>query len=130
MPCINHPVFKGKDVNFDPREVYVQKLFKEKGLYNVFLDYYHQLVEALYKNKVSKNVYCVNIDAVIAVILLKVVWSDYQAGRIEEKNIESASFTAFLYGRMIGCAAEIEDHTNRGKNMDTRTPASKVAYVG
>ena len=130
VPCINHPIFKGKDVNFDPREVYVQKLFKEKGLYNVFLEFYHHLVEALYKNKVSKNVYCVNIDAVIAVILLKVVWSDYQAGKIAEKDIESASFTAFLFGRMIGCAAEIEDHTNRGKNMDTRTPASKVTYVG
>jgi hypothetical protein len=31
---------------------------------------------------------------------------------------------------MIGCAAEIDDHTSRGKNMDTRTPASKVRYVG
>jgi hypothetical protein len=31
---------------------------------------------------------------------------------------------------MIGCAAEIDDHTSRGKNMDTRTPASKCSYVG
>ena len=28
----------------------------------------------------------------------------------------------FLYGRMIGAAAEIDDHLNRGRNMDTRTP--------
>ena len=35
----------------------------------------------------------------------------------------------FLYGRMIGCAAEIDDHLNRGRNMDTRTPASKCRRV-
>ncbi len=130
IPCVNHPVFKGKDVNVDPREEYVSGLFKEKGLYNVFLDFYHHLVQALFKTKVTKNVYCVNVDAVIAVILLKMVWSDYKEGKYKEEDIEWASFMAFLFGRMIGCAAEIDDHTNRGKNMDTRTPASKCAYVG
>ena len=130
IPCVNHPVFKGKDVNVDPREEYVSKLFKDKGLYNVFLDFYHHLVEGLFKAKVTKNVYCVNVDAVIAVILLKMLWSDYKEGSIKEEDIEWASFMAFLFGRMIGCAAEIDDHTNRGKNMDTRTPASKVLYVG
>lgn len=130
IPCVNHPIFKGKDVNFDPREQFVYKLFEEKKLDNVFLDFYHCLVQALFKSKVSKNVYCVNIDAVIAVILLKMVWSDYRAGKMKEEDIESASFATFLFGRMIGCAAEIDDHTNRGKNMDTRTAASKCVYVG
>ena len=129
IPCVNHPIFKGKDVNYDPREVFVNKLFQEKGLNNVFLDYYHQLVNGLFKAKVSKNVYCVNIDAVIAVILLKMVWKEYKAGKLDETDIESASFATFLFGRMIGCAAEIDDHTNRGKNMDTRTPASKCSFV-
>ena len=130
LPCVNHPIFKGIDVNYDPREVFVQGLFKDKGINNVFLDFYHSLVEALFKAKVSKNVYCVNIDAVIAVILLKVVWADFNDGKMKEEDIESASFATFLFGRMIGCAAEIEDHTSRGKNMDTRTPASKCSYVG
>jgi hypothetical protein len=130
LPCVNHPVFKGKDVNYDPREVFVRELFKEKDINNVFLDFYHSLVQSLFKSKVSKNVYCVNIDAVIAVILLKVVWSDFQDGKMKEEDVESASFATFLFGRMIGCAAEIDDHTSRGKNMDTRTPASKVRYVG
>ena len=130
IPCVNHPIFKGKDVNMDPREEFVRGLFKEKGLNNIFLDFYHSLVNALFKTKVSKNVYCVNIDAVIAVILLKMVWPDYIAGKLKENDIETASFATFLFGRMIGCAAEIDDHTNRGKNMDTRTPASKVTYVG
>ncbi|MCB1873467.1 MAG: citryl-CoA lyase, partial [Gammaproteobacteria bacterium] len=130
IPCINHPVFKGEDVNFDPREVFVNELLKNQGSYNVFLDFYHELVQALFTAGVSSNVYCVNIDAVIAVILLKMLWRPYRDKRISENTMESAAFTTFLFGRMIGTAAEIDDHTNRGRNMDTRTPASKCSYVG
>ncbi len=129
IPCVNHPVFKGKDVNFDPREVYVRELFEKQGSYNVFLDFYHELVNSLFKTGVSNNVYCVNVDAVIAVILLKILWKPYIEGNFKEEDLESAAFTAFLYGRMMGCAAEIEDHINRGRNMDTRTPASQCYFV-
>jgi hypothetical protein len=31
---------------------------------------------------------------------------------------------------MIGCAAEVEDHINCGRNMDTRTPTSQCGFVG
>ena len=55
IPCVNHPVFKGKDVNYDPREQFVSNLFKEKGLYNIFLDFYHHLVQGLFKAKVTKK---------------------------------------------------------------------------
>lgn len=130
IPCINHPVFKGKDVNFDPREVFVDKLFKDRGSYNVFQDFYHELVHALFKAGVSRNVYCVNVDAVIAVILLKMLWVPFNEGKISSAEMESAAFTVFLFGRMIGSAAEIDDHTNRGRNMDTRTPASRCSYAG
>ena len=130
VPCVNHPVFKGKAINYDPREQFVNKLFEEKGIYNVFLDFYRNLVQSLFDNKVSENVYCVNVDAVIAVILLKMVWQPFRAGKITEKEIESGAFTTFLFGRMIGSAAEIDDHINRGRNMDTRTPASQCVFVG
>ncbi|HBR17411.1 MAG: CoA-binding protein [Deltaproteobacteria bacterium RIFCSPLOWO2_12_FULL_43_16] len=130
VPCVNHPVFKGKAVNYDPRERFVNSLFEEKGIYNMFLDFYHNLVQSLFDNKVSENVYCVNIDAVIAVILLKMVWNPFKAGKITEKEVETAAFTTFLFSRMIGCAAEIDDHINRGRNMDTRTPASSCMFVG
>lgn len=130
IPCINHPVFKGQPVNYDPREQFVSELFEEKGIYNVFLDFYHNLVQALFGAKVTRNVYCVNVDAVIAVILLKMIWDLYREGRISDAEVESAAFTTFLFGRMIGTAMEVDDHTNRGRNMDTRTPASKCQYVG
>ncbi|MFQ5353702.1 MAG: CoA-binding protein [Thermodesulfobacteriota bacterium] len=130
IPCVNHPIFKGKPVNYDPRERFITTLFEEKGIYNIFKDFYGNLVQSLFDTGVSKNVYCVNVDAIIAVILLKIVWADYKGGKISDTDIETAAFTTFLFGRMIGCAAEIDDHINRGRNMDTRTPASQCSYVG
>ncbi len=130
IPCTGHPVFKGEDVNYDPREVFVADLFKKRGDYNVFHEFYKELVQALYKTGVTRNVFCVNVDAVIAVLLLKMLWKPYADGEIDDATMESAAFTTFLFGRMIGSAAEIDDHTNRGRNMDTRTPASKCSFVG
>ena len=128
VPCVNHPIFKGKDVNYDPRERFVSALFEEKGVYNIFLDFYHNLVQSLFENKVSSNVYCVNVDAVIAVILLKIVWEAFNSGKMADNEVESAAFTTFLFGRMIGCYRD-DDHINRGRNMDTRQPQSVVCRL-
>ncbi len=129
IPCVNHPVFKDKPVNYDPREVFIGKLLDERGEYNVFQQYYRALVQALFDAGVSRTVYCVNIDAVIATLLLKILWQPYRAGTFSERSLETAAFTLFLYARMIGCAAEIDDHLNRGRDLDTRTPASQCRFV-
>jgi succinyl-CoA synthetase alpha subunit len=129
IPGVHHPVFRDKAVNLDPREVFIADLFRKRGEYNVFHEYYHALVQALYDAGLSRNVYCVNIDAVIAALLLKMMWKPYRAGTFTEASLETAAFTAFLYGRIIGCAAEIDDHLNRGRNMDTRTPASECRFI-
>src|SRR3712207_8381617 len=78
---------------------------------------------------VSRNVYCGNIDAVIAALLLKMLWRPYRAGVFTGAALETAAFTIFLYARMLGCAAEADDHLNHGRNMDTRTAASKCRFV-
>jgi succinyl-CoA synthetase alpha subunit len=129
IPGVNHPVFKDRPVNHDPREVYVRELFAKRGEYNVFHEYYHALVQALFDAGVSRTVYCVNIDAVIAALLLKMLWEPYRRGAFAEQALETAAFTIFLYPRMLGCAAEVDDHMNRGRNLDTRTPASQVKFV-
>lgn len=129
IPGVNHPVFKNQVVNKDPREVYLSQLFAERGEVNVFHEFYSALVQALFDCGVTANVFCVNIDAVIAALLLKLLWPRYRSGDFSEQALETAAFTAFLYGRMVGCAGEIDDHTNRGRNMDTRTPASQCTFV-
>jgi succinyl-CoA synthetase alpha subunit/citrate synthase len=129
IPGVHHPIFRNQVVNKDPREVFLSQLFKERGESNVFHDFYSALVQALYDHGVTPNVFCVNIDAVIAALLLKTLWPRYRSGAFSEEALESAAFTAFLFGRAVGCAGEIDDHINRGRNMDTRTPASQCSYV-
>lgn len=129
LPGVNHPVFKDKPVNFDPREVFIAQLFDIRGEANVFHQFYRELVQQLHAAGLSRNVPCVNVDAVIAALLLKMLWKPLQAGTIGARELETAAFTIFLYPRMLGCAAEIDDHLNRGRNMDTRTPASDCAFV-
>jgi citrate synthase len=129
LPGVHHPVFKGNPINHDPRERFIAEVMEERGDYNVFHDFYRQLVQALYDVGASPYVFCVNVDAVIAALLLALLWKDYKSGTLGGRDLETAAFTVFLYGRMIGCAAEIDDHLNRGRNMDTRTPASECRFV-
>jgi len=129
IPGVNHPVFKDRPVNVDPREVFIRELMDARGESNVFHDFYRALVRVLHEAGVSRTVYCVNIDAVIAALLLKLTWKPWRAGEIGEAALESGAFTVFLYARMLGCAAEVDDHLNRGRNMDTRTAASACRFV-
>ncbi len=129
IPGINHPVYRGRPVNLEPREVFIAEFFRERGEPNVFHRFYKELVEVLFEEGVTRNVFCVNIDAVIAALLLKMMWPRYRAGELSSGRLEEAAFTLFLFGRMIGCVAEADDHLNRGRNMDTRTPASACRFV-
>jgi len=129
LPGVHHPIFKGKSVNYDPRERFIAAFMEKRGDYNVFHAFYRELVQALYETGASRYVFCVNVDAVIAALLLAVLWKDYRSGALAEKDLETAAFNVFLYGRMIGAAAEIDDHLNRGRNMDTRTPQEQCSFV-
>jgi hypothetical protein len=129
LPGVHHPIFKGKSINYDPRERFIAAFMEKRSDYNVFHAFYRELVQALYETGASRYVFCVNVDAVIAALLLAVLWKDYRSGVLTEKDLETAAFNVFLYGRMIGAAAEIDDHLNRGRNMDTRTPQDQCSFV-
>jgi succinyl-CoA synthetase alpha subunit len=129
LPGVHHPIFRGKPVNYDPRERFIVDFMAKRGDYNIFHAYYRELVQALYDAGASRYVFCVNVDAVIAALLLAILWKDYKSGALTETDLETAAFNVFLYGRMIGAAAEIDDHLNRGRNMDTRTPQEQCTFV-
>ncbi|RFB79460.1 CoA-binding protein [Methylovirgula sp. 4M-Z18] len=129
LPGVHHPIFRGKPVNYDPRERFIADFMEKRGVYNIFHAYYRELVQALYDVGATRYVFCVNVDAIIAALLLALLWKDYKAGRLQEKDLETAAFNVFIYGRMIGAAAEIDDHLNRGRNMDTRTPQERCEFV-
>lgn len=123
LPGIHHPVFRDKSENFDPRERFIAEFMDKRGEYNVFHAFYRALVRALHDVGATPHIFCVNVDAVIAALLLAIMWHDYRIGVLNSRHLETAAFTIFLFGRMIGAAAEIDDHSNRGRNMDTRAPA-------
>jgi succinyl-CoA synthetase alpha subunit/citrate synthase len=129
IPCVNHPVFRGQEVNVDPREQFVRNMLEQQGISNVFLDFYHHLVQELFTEGVTKNVFCVNVDAVIAVVTLKLVWKDLKAGRLDQRQVQDVGFLLFLWGRAVGTVAEVADHRDRGLDMDCRTPEDRLAYV-
>lgn len=129
VPCINHPVFKGRAVNVDPREDFVRRELADAGIANVFLDFYHLLVRELFDLGVTRNVFCVNVDAVLACIALKLGWSGLRDGSLTRGKARDLVFGLFLCGRSIGVAAEIADHRDRGSDMDCRTPQSELEFV-
>ena len=76
LPGVHHPVFRGKPVNYDPRERFIARYLEEHGDYNIFHAFYRELVQALYDTGASPYVFCVNVDAVIAALLLALVWRE------------------------------------------------------
>jgi len=66
---------------------------------------------------------------VITALRFKIRWQLIRRGEFAERDLEAAAFILFLYPRMLGCAAEIDDHMNRGRKMDTRTPASQCRFL-
>jgi hypothetical protein len=129
LPGVHHPVFRSKPVNYHPCERFIAEVMAERGDYDIFHHFYRALVQALYEGGASPSVFGVNFDAAIAALLLALLWKDHKSGALSERELETAAFTVFLYGRMIGCAAAIEDHLNRGRNMDPRTPAAQCSSV-
>jgi hypothetical protein len=58
---------------YDPRERFIAEFMAKRGDYNVFHNFYRELVQALYDTGATRYVFCVNVDAVIAALLLAVL---------------------------------------------------------
>jgi len=122
IPCLGHPVFKDDPVNYDPRERVIARFLEEAGQRNVFLDFYHHLVQALKENGSMSKVLAVNIDAALACIWLGVCWRHLADRRMSRDQAIQTPFLAFALGRVAGGAAEYLDHQNHGLEMDMRIP--------
>jgi hypothetical protein len=104
--------------------VFIARLFEERGETNVFHAFYRALVQELFDAGVRATSTASTSMRSSPRCCSKMLWKPLHAGEIGERDLETAAFTIFLYPRMLGCAAEIDDHLNRGRNMDTRTAAS------
>lgn len=125
IPCLGHPVFNDKPVNYDPREQAIYRAIRQTGRSNIFLDFYHALARALHEVGVASRVWAVNMDAALASIWLGVCWPALLDKRITRKRVEDCAFLGFALGRAAGGAGEFLDHQDYGTPMDTRVPASQ-----
>ncbi len=126
IPCLGHPVYKDKDVNYDPREVVVREFIADQGVKNVFLEFFHGIALALRDKGVSRNAFAVNLDAALAAVWLGIAWPLLRQKRITYQRAVDLPFLAFALGRAAGGAAEYLDHSDYGQPMDMRIPASET----
>ncbi|MCG8571571.1 MAG: hypothetical protein MJB14_15655 [Spirochaetes bacterium] len=122
IPCLGHPVFKNDPVNYDPREQVIYQFIKDQGKRNVFLDFYHHLVQALKDNGSMSKVLAVNVDAAIACVWLGICWRHLANKQMTTQRVLDIPFIAFAYGRVAGGAGEYLDHQDFGTQMDMRVP--------
>ena len=125
IPCLGHPVFNDKPVNYDPRERAIWQAIQETGRRNIFLDFYHALAQALREAGVANRVWAVNLDAALACVWLGVCWQGLMDKRLTLKRVEDCAFLGFALGRAAGGAAEFLDHQDYGTPMDMRIPVSE-----
>ncbi len=129
IPCLGHPVFKDNEVNYDPREQVISQYLKEKGLYNIFLDFYHNLAFTLKAIGATSKVLAVNIDAAIACVCLGISWKLLREKRITLQRATAIPFVLFALGRAAGAAGEFLDHSDYGTDMDMRIPPSECQIL-
>ena len=125
IPCLGHPVFKDDAVNYDPREQVIYNFMKENGKVNLFLEFYHQLVQAIKDKGAMSKVLAVNVDAALACVWLGICWRQLRSNNMSKQRAIDIPFIAFALGRAAGGAGEYLDHNDFGKEMDMRVPVSE-----
>jgi succinyl-CoA synthetase alpha subunit/citrate synthase len=125
IPCLGHPVFRENPVNYDPREQVIYKFIKDSGRTNIFLDFFHHLVQGLKDNGCTTTVLAVNLDAAIACVWLGICWRQIREKQMTITRAVDIPFIAFALGRAAGGAGEFLDHQDYGTEMDMRVPVSE-----
>jgi succinyl-CoA synthetase alpha subunit len=129
IPCLGHPVFKDDPVNYDPRERVIAAYLEEKGLTNVFLEFYHRLAHRIKELGISRNVWAVNLDGAIAAVVLGTFWNALREKRITLQRVCDIAFIVFALGRVAGAGGEFLDHQDFGSPMDMRIPVGESAVL-
>ena len=129
IPCLGHPVFKDRDINYDPREEVIYNYLKEHNLFNIFLEFYRRLTLTLKRVGATSKVLAINVDAAIACVWLGICWKLLIEKRITLKRVVDLPLVAFALGRTGGAAGEFLDHQDYGLDMDMRVSTSECEML-
>ncbi|MCK4997996.1 MAG: hypothetical protein KAS23_00625 [Anaerohalosphaera sp.] len=129
IPCLGHPVFKNDPVNYDPRERVISEYLEQKGIGNIFLEFYHMMAHKLKERGIARNVWAVNLDGAIASVVLGICWKALREKRITVRRACDVAFMIFALGRVAGAGGEFLDHQDMGSPMDMRIPVSECVSL-
>ena len=98
---------------------------QKTGRYNIFLDYYHMLTQHIKEIGIARNVWAVNLDGVIASVVLGACWKALKEKQITVQRVCDIAFMVFALGRVAGAEGEFLDHQDFGSPMDMRAPVEE-----
>lgn len=130
IPCLGHPVFNKDLINYDPRERVLSAWLEKENVYNVFLDFYHQLTKEMLIQKATSKAHAVNVDAALTCVLMGIAWPLLIEKKISVQRAVDLPFLTFALGRVAGAAGEYLDHRDHGADMDMRIPVSECTFYG
>ena len=118
---------KAKLVNFDPRERFIAEFMEKRGQYNIFHAFYCSLLRYLttsgFSLRLLRQCGCDHCGVAAGCPLEGLpVWDSFG------KGLGDSGLQRVPRWPHDGAAAEIDDHLNRGRNMDTRTP-QKCSFI-
>ena len=67
----------------------------------------HNQRVALFEVGASRYVFCVNVDAVIAALLLALLWQDFKSGSLSERDLETAG--RLMHGHLRSVESRLID---------------------
>jgi hypothetical protein len=85
LPGVHHPIFRGKPLNYDPRERFIAEILEKRGDYNVFHAFYRELVQALYETGASRYVFCVQCRCGHRRLAARGPLEDYRSGASQRR---------------------------------------------
>ncbi len=118
VPGIGHPLFKDVTKNIDPRCKVIFDYLANNNIYHGFINFYQQLVEFLYLERITSKQLAINIDGVAAAVCAGIFWQRLCLKKITKKRVYNIPLLMFAFSRMIGGTGEYLDHCDYGTPLD------------
>ncbi|UDQ99052.1 hypothetical protein AAEX28_02965 [Lentisphaerota bacterium WC36G] len=129
VPGIGHPLFKDATRNVDPRcQVIFDYLFNN-NIYHGFINFYQQLVEFLFLERITPNQLAINIDGVAAAICAGIFWERLCEKKITKKRVYNIPLLMFAFARVLGGTGEYLDHFDYGTPLDMVEDAQHIKQL-
>ena len=129
VPGIGHPLFKDATKNVDPRCKVIFDYLNNNNIYHGFINFYQQMVEFLFLERITSKQLAINIDGVTAAICAGIFWKKLCQKKITRKRVYNIPLLMFAFSRMLGGTGEYLDHCDFGTALDMVEDAENIKQL-